>query len=68
MAEVARDICEGLLALVVATGLQVMSATMAAGVTTLAGVKGKHESDWVAVRHGRERGSVTLGGRRAAVE
>ena len=68
MAEIARDMCEGLLALAVATGLQVMSAMMAAGVTTLAGVKGKHDSDRVAVRHGRERGSVTLGGWRAAVE
>lgn len=67
-AEVARDMCEGLLALAVVTGLQVVSAMMAAGVTTLAGVKGKHDSDWVAVRHGRECGSVTLGGRRAAVE
>ena len=37
-------------------------------MTTLAGVKGKHDSDRVAVRHGHERGSVTLGGRRVPVE
>jgi putative transposase len=48
--------------------LQVMSAIMEADVTTLAGVKAKHDSDRVAVRHGHERGSVTLGGRRVPVE
>jgi len=68
MAEIAGDMREGLLALAVGAGLQVMSAMMEADVTVLAGVKGKHDSDRAAVRHGHERGSVTLGGRRVPVE
>jgi putative transposase len=68
MAEIAGDMREGLLALAVGAGLQVMSAMMDADVTALAGVKGKHDGDRAAVRHGHERGSVTLGGRRVPVE
>jgi putative transposase len=68
MAEVAADMREGLLALAVGAGLQVMTALMEADVTALAGPKGKHDAGRVAVRHGRERGSVTLGGRRVPVE
>jgi putative transposase len=68
MAEVAADMREGLLALAVGAGLQVMTALMDADVTALAGPKGKHNSERVAVRHGTERGSVTLGGRRVPVE
>lgn len=64
IAEVAR---EGLLALSVATGLAVMQAMFEADVTAVAGPKGKHDRDRVAVRHGSERGSVTLGGRRVPV-
>jgi len=58
MAEIVGDMREGLLALAVGAGLQVMSAMMEADVATLACVKGKHDSDRVAVRHGHERGSV----------
>jgi putative transposase len=36
---------EGLLALAVGAGMQVMAALMKADVTTLAGVKGQHDSD-----------------------
>ncbi len=68
MAEIAGDMREGLLALAVGAGLQVMSAMMEADVTTLAGVKGGHDGDRIAVRHGHERGSVTLGGRRVPVD
>ncbi len=68
MAEVAADMREGLLALAVGTGLQVMTALMEADVTALAGPKGKHNSARVAVRHGHEAGSVTLGGRRLPVQ
>ncbi len=67
MAEVAADLREGLLALAVGAGLQVMAALMDADVTALAGRKGKHNADRIAVRHGTERGSVTLGGRRVPV-
>jgi transposase-like protein len=67
MAEIAENMQEGLLALAVGAGLQVMQALMEAEVTTLAGPKGKHDATRTAVRHGRERGSVTLGGRRVPV-
>ncbi len=58
---------EGLLALAVGTGLQVMRLMMDEDVTALAGPRGKHDPQRRAVRHGRERGSVTLGGRRVPV-
>src|SRR4051794_9043104 len=58
---------EGLLALAVGTGLQVKQALMEADVTGLAGPKGKHDPGRSVVRHGHERGSVTLGGRRVPV-
>ena len=67
MAEIAENIHEGLLALAVGAGLQVMAALMEADVTALAGPKGKHDATRTAVRHGRERGSVTLGGRRVPI-
>ena len=68
MAELAGDVQEGLLAIAVGTGLQVMAAMMNADVATVCGPKGKHDAARIAVRHGTERGSVTLGGRRVPVE
>ena len=67
MAEIAENMGEGLLALAVGAGLQVMAALMEADVTALAGPKGRHDGARTAVRHGRARGSVTLGGRRVPV-
>jgi putative transposase len=67
MSEIAENMQEGLLALAVGAGLQVMQALMDADVTELAGLKGRHDEARTAVRHGRERGSVTLGGRRVSV-
>ena len=67
MAEIAENMQEGLLALAVGAGLQVMAALMDADVTALAGPKGQHDPVRTAVRHGRERGSVTLGGRRVPI-
>jgi putative transposase len=67
MGEIAENMHEGLLALAVGAGLQVMAALMEADVTALAGPKGKHDATRTAVRHGRERGSVTLGGRRVPI-
>ena len=67
MGEIAENMQEGLLALAVGAGLQVMQALMEADVSTLAGPKGKHNMVRMAVRHGRERGSVTLGGRRVPI-
>jgi len=68
MSEIAEDMQEGLLALAVGTGLQVMSALMEQDVTAVCGPKGKHDPQRAAVRHGRETGSVTLGGRRVGVD
>jgi putative transposase len=67
MAEIAEDMGEGLLALAVGTGLQVMQAIMAEDVTAACGPKGKHDPARTAVRHGTEAGSVSLGGRRVPV-
>jgi putative transposase len=67
MAELAGDVQEGLLAMAVGTGLQVMAAMMNADVAAVCGPKGKHDPARTAVRHGGEDGSVTLGGRRLPV-
>ncbi len=68
MADIAEDMREGLLALAVGAGLQVMGALMDADVAALAGPRGRHDPHRMAVRHGSEAGSVTLGGRRVAVQ
>jgi transposase-like protein len=67
MAEIGEDMREGLLALAVGAGLQVMQAIMAEDVSAVCGPKGKHDPARSAVRHGTEAGSVTLGGRRVPV-
>src|SRR5712691_11092737 len=59
---------EGLLALSVGVGLDVLAELMEEEVTEVVGPKGKHDLDRSAVRHGHEAGEVTLGGRRLAVE
>jgi hypothetical protein len=59
---------EGLLALSVGVGLGVLTELMEEEVDDVVGPKGKHNRDRVAVRHGHEDGSVTLGGRRVGVE
>jgi putative transposase len=65
--EVIADVREGLLAMAVGTGLQVMAAMMNDDVAAACGPKGKHDLNRVAVRHGSEDGSVTLGGRRVPI-
>jgi putative transposase len=67
MNEIAENMSEGLLALAVGAGLQVMGALMDADVAALAGPRGRHDPARSATRHGREAGSVTLGGRRVPV-
>src|SRR6478752_6674917 len=67
MAELAGDVQEGLLAMAVGTGLQVMAAMMNADVEAVCGPKGRHDVNRDAVRHGSGDGSVTLGGRRLSV-
>jgi putative transposase len=61
------EIAEGLLAVAVGAGLQVMASLMEADVAAVCGPRGRHDPGRTAVRHGRERGSVTLGGRRTSV-
>lgn len=67
MADLAGAVKEGLLALAVGAGLQVLQVLMDEDVTRLAGPKGRHDQGRVANRHGGEAGSVTLGGRRVPV-
>jgi putative transposase len=67
MNEIAADMREGLLALAVGVGLQVMQQLMEADVAAACGPRGKHDPDRTATRHGTEAGSVTLGGRRVPV-
>jgi putative transposase len=64
LAELAGSLREGLLALAVGAGFQVMNAIIDESVCALAGPKGGHDPNRTAVRHGTEDGSVTLGGRR----
>jgi transposase-like protein len=45
-------------------GLGVLSELLEEEVVEVVGPRGKHDPDRVAVRHGREAGEVTLGGRR----
>src|SRR5919198_6309020 len=68
LAEIAESATEGLLALAVAAGLQVLGTLMEESVVALAGPKGRHNPDRTAMRHSHEHGSVTLGGRRVAVK
>jgi len=63
MNEIAADMWEGLLALAVGVGLQVMQSLMEADVTAVCGPRGRHDPARSAVRHGREAGSVTRSSR-----
>jgi transposase-like protein len=65
--EIAASAREGLLAVAVGAGLQVMQALMEDDVTGVCGPKGRHDPDRTAVRHGHEPGSVALGGRRVPI-
>ena len=68
LTDIAGAAREGLLAMSVAAGMAVMQALFEAEIAEVAGPKGKHDPDRAAVRHGSGRGSVTLGGRRVAVD
>jgi putative transposase len=67
VAELASAAREGLLALAVGTGLQVLEVMLAEDVARLVGARGRHLPARTAVRHGSEPGQVTLGGRRVRV-
>src|SRR4051794_27746637 len=68
LGELAGAAREGLLALSVGVGLGVLHELVEAEVDEVVGPKGKHDPDRRAVRHGRQGGEVTLGGRRVPVE
>jgi hypothetical protein len=67
LAELAGQMREGLLALVVGAGLLVMAAIMEEDATAVCGPKGHQDPERTAIRHGYGPGSVTLGGRRVPV-
>jgi putative transposase len=67
LGELARAAKEGLLALSVGVGLGVLHELIEAEVDEVVGPKGRQIPDRTAVRHGHERGEVTLGGRRVPV-
>jgi putative transposase len=59
---------EGLLALAVAVGLDVLRSMMEAEVTAIVGLRGKHNPSRKAFRHGTEEGRVVLGGRKVPIQ
>jgi putative transposase len=67
LGELADQAKEGLLALSTAVGLRVLADLMEEEVEEIAGPRGKHDPRRRAKRHGKERGSVTLGGRRLRI-
>ena len=67
LAGLAGTVKEGLLAMAVAAGFEVMYTMMDADVEALCGPKGRHDPGRLAYRHGADDGEVTLGGRRVAV-
>jgi putative transposase len=68
LGELAGAAREGLLALAVGAGLQVLQVMLGEDVERLVGPKGRHQPDRAAVRHGTQPGRVTLGGRRVRVD
>ena len=56
MVEIAAEMREGLLALAVGAGLQVMQQLMEADVAAVCGPRGRHDPDRAATRHGAEPG------------
>ena len=67
LGELVLDAKQGLLALSVGVGLGVLHELLEVEVEEVVGPRGKHNPDRVAVRHGRENGEITLGGRRVSV-
>jgi transposase-like protein len=67
LADIGAVARQGLLAMSVAAGMAVMQAMFDAEIAAACGPKGKHDAGRAATRHGRENGSVVLGGRRVPV-
>jgi hypothetical protein len=68
LVELTGELREGLLALAVGAGMQVLAAMMEDDVAAACGPKGRHDPQRRATRHGHGAGSVTLGGRRVPIE
>lgn len=66
--EIAATAKQGLLALSVGIGLQVVAEIFEEQATGIAGPKGRHDPSRSANRHGHERRHITLGGRKVPVE
>lgn len=64
---VAATVKDGLLALSVSAGLAVIESIMAEEVEAVCGPKGRHDPNRVAQRHGSDRSSLAVGGRRVEV-
>ena len=67
LADVGAVAREGLLAMSMAAGMAVMQAMFDAEIAAACGPRGRHDPDRSAWRHGRDNGSVVLGGRRVPV-
>src|SRR5664280_858045 len=65
--ELADELEEGLLAFAVGAGLKVLDVLLEEEAAQLAGPRGKHDRDRLAVRHGTEDGLVALGGRQVSI-
>jgi len=68
VAAILQDAKQGLLDLVVSTGLQVFEAMLEQDREALCGPKWKRAPERIATRAGRTRGEVTLGGRRIVLQ
>ena len=66
IAGLAGKMREGLLALSVGVGLEVMNELIAEELSALCGPKGKHDPERKASRHGSRQAKVVLGGRKVA--
>lgn len=67
LSEIASSAKQHLLALSVGVGIAVVEEIFEHEVTSIVGPKGKHIADRTANRHGHEKSSVTMGGRRVKV-
>jgi len=67
IADLAGELEEGLLAFAVGTGLKVLDVLLEFDASAIAGQKGRHDPERVAVRHGSDDGLVTLGGRQVQI-
>lgn len=69
LGDLAGKVKQGLLAFAVGVGLEVFKTLLEEDRTVMVGVKGKHDAAGrIANRHGSQPSSVTLGGRKVAMD